>query len=497
MRRFLYRVYFTHLATKWGIRADLPVDFDDGMSVDMKEVFDDVDDFADVAEVDDREDCGWGDLAPSLPASARRAILPAPDRRPWHRRTSDASLLHPFFVWLEGSSMRPFLAHFAILSVVQLVTAGALAGQNPWSTQHEYDQGPAKLTLCNHGERTVSVAFGFIDLGAFRHSLTISAWTNVKGGRCDVIYVSEHNLSVPPQSYVAFAYFDQQGQFTAAQVTSTPDIGEWSYYSTLMHVQYPRGHGPALTRASRRLCVTRRALEYSIPVESNPDCSTLRAAGVSGEFRAIDAQFLFHPSARNCSDNVYAPKCEGGIYFLDVAPRTGDLDLRASHEQTHSDESVPQMRTPAEKVGDMVAAAAIVAVVGKMIADGGKPFPLPRPEHEPSSWDEVRPLFWKSPIQSVSGYHPSWVKQVVSVRGTVSRVEEKPQMFTTIHFRESANLVLCANYTNFLKRTLAPDLSTLVGRVIEFTGQVEQFEPCGATADIRALEPEQLRLVSK
>ena len=45
--------------------------------------------------------------------------------------------------------------------------------------------------------------------------------------------------------------------------------------------------------------------------------------------------------------------------------------------------------------------------------------------------DEVRPLFWKSPVQSVSGYHPSWVKQVVSVRGTVSRFDEKPSMFTT------------------------------------------------------------------
>jgi len=33
-------------------------------------------------------------------------------------------------------------------------------------------------------------------------------------------------------------------------------------------------------------------------------------------------------------------------------------------------------------------------------------------------------------VQSVSGYHPSWVKQVVSVRGTVSRVDEKPSMFT-------------------------------------------------------------------
>ena len=395
--------------------------------------------------------------------------------------------------------MRPFLAYFAILSVVQLITTGALAGQDPWNTPHDDDEGPAKLTLCNHGDRSVSVALGTIDVDPFRHSLTISGWTNVKRGTCDAIYLSEHNVSVPLQSYLAFAYFNDQGQFTPAQVTSTPDIGEWSYYGTPMLVRNPRGHGPALTRASRRLCVNYGPLEYSIPGESNPDCSTLRAAGVSGKLTPIDAQFLFHPSARRCLRNdLYATtSCKGGIYYLDVAPRTGDLDLRASHEQTHDGESVAKVRTPAENVRDMVAAAAIVAVIGKMIADGGKPVPLPRPEHEPSSWDEVRPLFWKSPVQSVSGYHPSWVKQVVSVRGTVSRVDEKPSMFTTIHFKESANLVICANYTNFLKRTLATDLSTLVGKVIEFTGQVEQFESCGATADIRALEPEQLRLVSK
>ena len=60
--------------------------------------------------------------------------------------------------------MRPFLACFAIPGVVQLVTAGALAGQDPWRTLHEYDQGPAKLTLCNHGDRAVSVALGTIDV---------------------------------------------------------------------------------------------------------------------------------------------------------------------------------------------------------------------------------------------------------------------------------------------------------------------------------------------
>ncbi|MEO7966016.1 MAG: hypothetical protein ABIT38_19060 [Gemmatimonadaceae bacterium] len=64
----------------------------------------------------------------------------------------------------------------------------------------------------------------------------------------------------PAATYLAFAYFNQ-GQFTPAQVTSTPDIGEYKYYAMPMLVNYPRGHGPALTRASRRLCVKQEALE--------------------------------------------------------------------------------------------------------------------------------------------------------------------------------------------------------------------------------------------
>ncbi len=395
--------------------------------------------------------------------------------------------------------MRPVLVSIALLSVVYLGLAGALAGQDPWGTPHDDDLGPARLTLCNHGERNVSVALGTIDLAAFGHSLTISGWTNVKRGTCGAIYMFEKNLSVPVQAYLAFAYFNERGEFTPAQVTSTPDIGEWRYYQLGMLLRNSPGHGPALTPASRRMCVNRGPLEYTIAGEASPDCSSLRPNGVSGALTPLDAQFLFHPSAQRCirNDTYMTTHCDGGSYYLDVAPRAGDLDLRASHEQTHEGESDNQARSPAQKAADMVAAAAIVAVIGKMIADAGTPIPLPKPEHEPSSWDDVRPLFWKTPMQTAGAFHPSWIKQVVSVRGTVSRVDEKGDMFTTIHFKESANLVLCANYTNFLKRTLTPDLSTLVGKVIEFTGQVEQFEPCGSFADIRALEPEQLRLVPR
>jgi hypothetical protein len=70
------------------------------------------------------------------------------------------------------------------------------------------------------------------------------------------------------------------------------------------------------------------------------------------------------------------------------------------------------------------------------------------------------------------------------------------EMLTTIAFRESPknSLVLCANYANFLRRTLDVDLPELVGKTLEFTGQVEQFEGCGPGASIRVLEPEQIRM---
>ena len=90
-----------------------------------------------------------------------------------------------------------------------------------------------------------------------------------------------------------------------------------------------------------------------------------------------------------------------------------------------------------------------------------------------------------------------WEK-VVAVRGTVARVNERT-MLTTIFFREAPknSLVLCANYANFLRRTLDVDLPELVGKTLEFTGQVEQFDGCGPGASIRVLEPEQIRMVGR
>jgi hypothetical protein len=227
---------------------------------------------------------------------------------------------------------------------------------------------------------------------------------------------------------------------------------------------------------------------------ADPDCSDFHPQGVSDPLVPIVAQLLFHPSAYNCFQNwAKVRKCGGGRYYVDVAPRAGELELRATHSPTHEDESVAMTETPEETARDLAEATKIALDTGRSVANGKMPV-LPG-GHEPSSWDEVRPPFWKTPPQSVGAYQASWLKQVVSLRGTVARVTDKP-MFATVSFKESPKdaFVLCLQYPNRLRQALGVDLPDLVGKTIEFTGQVEQFESCGPGPTIRMLEKEQVRL---
>jgi hypothetical protein len=393
--------------------------------------------------------------------------------------------------------MRPVLAPSAIFVPAQLAFAGMLAAQaEPYRTPTYEDEGPARLTVCNHGDRSVSVALGSIDVNPDDPGLTISGWTNVKAAACGAVYDFRHTASVPVRAYLAFAYFDAQGHFVPARVAAIPAIGEWLYNTTAMIVHFPAGHGPALTRATRRLCLNAGPLEYTIPGDANPDCSALHPDGVPGALVPIVAQVLFHPSARRCWRNASYEdwNCGGGRYYLDVAPRAGELELRATHGPGHEDESVAKALTPEEKARELADGVRVSLQIARSLASTGK-IPVPG-AHEPSSWDEVRPLFWKTPIQSVGAYQSSWLKQVVALRGTVTRVNERP-MFTTVSFKESPKdgFILCAQYPNFLRRTLSVDLPELVGKTLEFTGQVEQFDGCGPGPTIRVLEPEQIRML--
>jgi hypothetical protein len=390
--------------------------------------------------------------------------------------------------------MRPVLVPSTILVAGQLALAGALPAQaEPFRTPTYEDEGPASLTLCNHGDRSVSVALGSIDVND-DPSLTVSGWTNVKAGACGAVYRHRRMATVPIRSYLAFAYFDA-GRFVPAQVAAIPDIGEWSYQTLPMLVDFPKGHGPALTRAARRLCVNSGPLEYTVPGDANPECSALHPDGVAGGLVPIVAQVLFHPSPRRCTRNASYEvwNCGGGSYFLDVAPRAGEVELRATHSPGHEAESVEKVLTPEEKARELAEGVRFSMAIMKAITGNGK-MPVPG-GHEPSSWDDVRPQFWKTPMRSVGAYQPSWLGKVVAVRGTVTRVNEQP-MWTTISFKESPKdaFMLCAMFANFLRRTLGPDLSELVGKTLEFTGQVEQFSGCGPGAAIRVLEREQIRM---
>lgn len=388
--------------------------------------------------------------------------------------------------------MRPVLVRSALFVTAHLAFAGTLSAQ----TLTGDDEGPARLTVCNNGNRSVSMTLAAIDVNPDEPGLTVAGWTNVKAGACGDVYDFPHSGSVPPRAYVAFAYFDEQGHFVPAQVTSIPDIGEWSYNTTAMIVHFPAGHGQALTRAARRVCVSAGAFEYTVARDANPDCSTFRSDGVRGALLPIVAQVLFHPSGRHCSRNASYEelRCGGGRYYLDVAPRAGELALRASHSSGHEDESVARSLTPEETAKELKEGVKVSMDIANSIVRTGK-IPIPG-GHEPSSWDEVRPLFWTSPVHSVGAYHPTWMRKVVAVRGTVARVNEKP-MYTTISFKESPRdaFVMCATYANFLRRTLDLDLPELVGKTLEFTGQVEQFDGCGPGPTIRVLEPEQIRMV--
>ena len=140
--------------------------------------------------------------------------------------------------------MRPVLACSALFVTAQLAFAGPLSAQ----TLTYDDEGPARLTVCNHGDRSVSIALGSIDVNPDAPGLTVAGWTNVKAGTCDAVYDARQTASVPPRAYLAFAYFDA-GRFVPAQVTSIPDIGEWSYNTTAMIVHFPAGHGRNLNVA--------------------------------------------------------------------------------------------------------------------------------------------------------------------------------------------------------------------------------------------------------
>ena len=169
----------------------------------------------------------------------------------------------------------------------------------PTASAQEEDQGPASLTVCNHGTRAVSVAFGANDMDLVAPTLQVGAWQNVKPGACAAVYDFQRTAYIPLPAHLAFAYIGLQGQIIPARVATIPDIGAWTHLSTYMAVRFPEGSGPALSRSSQPLCVNAGPLDYSVALNAAANCAGLRPPGVQGALTPIAAQIFFHPSARS------------------------------------------------------------------------------------------------------------------------------------------------------------------------------------------------------
>jgi hypothetical protein len=375
--------------------------------------------------------------------------------------------------------------------VVLLLTAAlAVSVAAPASAQEE-DQGPASLTVCNKGNRRVNVALGSHDLALVAPTLHVVAWYTVEPGACSPVYDFQRTAFIPLPAHLAFAFLGPQGQMIPARVATIPDIGSWTHYSAYMAVRFPSGNGPALTRSSKQLCVSTEPVDYEVPFNSNADCASQRPRGVQGALSPMTAQIFFHPSARHCTTDLPEMRCRGGRYYLDVAPKTGDLELHATHGDDHPEESVVQPRTPEQNARDLANGAREATAIANAIVNG-RPLPGPRSD-EPLDFSQKRAQWWQSSTRPAAAYQASWMGQIVVVRGTVASVGGQA-MDATIVLKESPGLTVCPQYPNRLRQIYGADLNALVGKTVEVTGEVERFSLCGSGATIRIFEVEQFRL---
>ena len=185
--------------------------------------------------------------------------------------------------------------------------------------------------------------------------------------------------------------------------------------------------------------------------------------------------------------------CSGGRYYLDVAPKIGDLELHATHGD-HAEESVVQPLTPEQIAAGLAAGAKEVTAIANAIVNG-RPIPGTRGD-EPLDFSQKRARWWTGSMRPAGAYQASWIGQIVVVRGTVASVGDDG-MDAAIVLKESPRNVLtvCPQYPNRLRQVYGADLNVLVGKTIEVTGEVERYSPCGTGATIRILEVEQFRLI--
>ena len=69
-----------------------------------------------------------------------------------------------------------------------LLTLALSASAVPMAVAQEEDQGPATLTVCNKGTRTVNVAVAAHDMDLTAPTLRVVAWRSVTAGACMDVY---------------------------------------------------------------------------------------------------------------------------------------------------------------------------------------------------------------------------------------------------------------------------------------------------------------------
>ncbi len=173
------------------------------------------------------------------------------------------------------------------------------------------------------------------------YTLTVTGWAPLEPGNCTRIYESKSSVYIPIPAYLGFAFFDASGRFTLAQVGEVPDLGQWVYASRYANLRWPRGKGPVLVTASKRLCVHQRPMSYELGSKSDVECSSFHPGGDASPYSPLAAQLFFHPAGMTCTGSPGPLRCYGGQYFLDVAPTPGNPNLRASAGTDPSDDTEP------------------------------------------------------------------------------------------------------------------------------------------------------------
>jgi hypothetical protein len=312
------------------------------------------------------------------------------------------------------------------------------------------------------------------------------------------VYDQASTVVVPTPAYLAFVKVDADGRTTPAQLSRVPDIGAWRYTGLWASLRWNEGKGPALTESAKTLCVKNDPTTYTLRTKSDVDCAGFHPGGDSAGYYPLRAQLYFHPSGRQCSEAASVWSCGGGRYFLDIAPRAEDSDLRASAGDIPPERTTTTAEDIAENTRGLVEglayAAAIVVGVNAILHAGEPERPRDALQEYRERMQREHPELNAPPPAaprrlSVGSYTPDWVGQKIRAFGTVSRVE-RVSNHVMVQFAEARNrLIACVGTFGFMSLGLRND-NELVGKVVELHGIVAKtpYYCSGGDATIEPLQ---------